>query len=130
MFSWLQFEKDRNNSIFIPNKSWFHLKRFTTHQLICIVVFFLFSLKSSGQTAKIDSLTNLISEVKGEELCQVYLDLAKEYNYVDPNKVIYYADLALPIAVENGNKEQEAVITSYSIHYTKLYETPDIIIVL
>jgi len=84
------------------------LKRFTTHQLICIVVFFLFSLKSSGQTAKIDSLTNLISEVKGEELCQVYLDLAKEYNYVDPNKVIYYADLALPIAVENGNKEQEA----------------------
>lgn len=84
------------------------MKRFTTYSLFCLLLLVILALKVSGQTAKIDSLTNLIPGLKGEELCQVYLDLAREYNFVDPNQVIYYANLALPIAVESGNKEQQS----------------------
>ncbi|PTN08532.1 tetratricopeptide repeat protein [Mangrovibacterium marinum] len=79
------------------------------YQLVCIVIGCLFTLSSNGQTAKIDSLTNLIPGLRGTELCQVYLDLAKEYNFVDPRQVIYYANLALPIAEQQKDKVQQSM---------------------
>jgi signal transduction histidine kinase len=89
-------------------KSWAHLKKIR-YQLVFIVVFiFIFlSFKGSGQTAKIDSLRGLIPGLNGEKLCEAYLGLAKAYRFVDPGQMIYYADLALPIALETGNQKQE-----------------------
>ena len=54
-----------------------------------------------------------------------YLEISKEYVYIDPAKVIEYANLAMPIIQENQDREQEAFanllrITSYNVCYTKL----------
>ncbi|WP_163717182.1 tetratricopeptide repeat-containing sensor histidine kinase [Mangrovibacterium lignilyticum] len=79
----------------------------TLYKFICLVVFSLSALISYSQTAKIDSLSALLPQVKGEELADLYLELSKEYSFVDPSKTIYYGKLALPIALEHHNREQE-----------------------
>ena len=78
-------------------------------KLVCLVVFTFCALTNFSQTAKIDSLSALLPQAKGDELINLYLDLSKEYTFVDPSKEIYYANLALPIALDNENKEQECV---------------------
>ena len=76
-------------------------------KLVCLVVFTFCALTNFSQTAKIDSLSALLPQAKGDELINLYLDLAKEYAFVDPSKVIYYGNLALPLALENKDEEQE-----------------------
>ncbi|RKD87755.1 ATP-binding protein [Mangrovibacterium diazotrophicum] len=76
-------------------------------KLVCLVVFTFCALTNFSQTAKIDSLSALLPRAKGGELVNLYLELSKEYAFVDPSKIIYYANLALPITLENKNEEQE-----------------------
>ena len=82
----------------------------TLYNLLGIFIFILCALPDSAQTVKIDSLTALLPDLKGEKLSSVYLELAKEYSYIDPSKIIYYANLALPIALENKDEKQECSI--------------------
>ena len=47
--------------------------------------------------------------LKGERRADCYLELSKEYTYIDPSKVVEYGRLALSIIQEYQNKEQEAL---------------------
>ncbi|WP_372775743.1 tetratricopeptide repeat protein [Mangrovibacterium sp.] len=76
-------------------------------KLVYIVVFLICALNCYSQTAKIDSRSALIPQLDGKELVEVYIDLSKEYQYLDPSKVIEYGKIALDIASENRDRPGE-----------------------
>ncbi|MEL7585594.1 MAG: tetratricopeptide repeat-containing sensor histidine kinase [Prolixibacteraceae bacterium] len=75
--------------------------------ILCLVTLILPGFNAGARSEKIDSLTSLLPLQKGEGLAQIYLELSRAYNYVDPLRMIEYAGKALPLARGAGNPEQE-----------------------
>ncbi|MGD9930627.1 MAG: ATP-binding protein [Mangrovibacterium sp.] len=82
------------------------MKRFQ-YSFVCFIVFLFFAATAKAQSPAIDSLVQVLPGQKGEGLARVYLELSKEYSYIDPARTVEYANLAMPIILENQNKEQE-----------------------
>ena len=78
------------------------------HKIYQVAIFLLFSFVCQAQSVAIDSLLRVLPTLKGENLSRAYLEISKEYAYIDPAKVIEYANLAMPIIQENQDREQEA----------------------
>ncbi|MGV8096077.1 MAG: tetratricopeptide repeat protein [Mangrovibacterium sp.] len=77
------------------------------YKLIVLFALILAGINVWAQSSKIDSLNNLLSGQKGEELARTYLELSRAWSYIDPTKMIAFADKALSIAREAGNLKQE-----------------------
>lgn len=76
-------------------------------KLVFISVFLLCAHSGFSQNAKIDSLKALLPDAKEIRLADLYIQLAKEYTFIDPSMIVYYADLALPIAIKAKDKPRE-----------------------
>lgn len=75
-----------------------------------LIIFF--SISGAGfnlmaQSSKIDSLNNLLSSRSGEAFARTCLELSKAWKYIDPVKMVTYAEKALPIARGEGDRELE-----------------------
>lgn len=77
------------------------------YKLIILFVIILSGMCVSAQSSKIDSLNNLLSGQKGKDRAHTYLELSRAWIYIDPAKMVVFAEKALPIARETGNQEQE-----------------------
>ena len=77
------------------------------YKLIVVFAVILSGMNVWAQSSKIDSLNNLLPGQKGGNLAQTYLELSKAWNYIDPSKMIVYAEKALAIATAEGNTKQE-----------------------
>lgn len=67
----------------------------------------LFLFKLQAQNTEIDSLIQLANLATPEEKPTIYNHLSSLYHFEDPQQTIDYAYLALSIAVELNNKEEE-----------------------
>ncbi len=83
------------------------MKRFC-NKIFILLFNVLFVSGVWAQSEKIDSLTALLPNLEGEALAKTYLDLSKEYTYIDPSQTIAYAQKALPIINDNKNELQES----------------------
>jgi signal transduction histidine kinase len=72
-----------------------------------LLIIILAGMNVWAQSSKIDSLNNLLPGQKGENLARIYLELSKAWNYIDPSKMVYFADKALSITRETGKLKQE-----------------------
>ena len=74
-----------------------------------IHIFLLFANQVISQTSKIDSLTNLLDDQKGDELIFTNLKLAKEYLYVSPDQTVEISKKVYPLACQSKNRELECL---------------------
>ncbi|MDX9882015.1 MAG: tetratricopeptide repeat-containing sensor histidine kinase [Prolixibacteraceae bacterium] len=73
-----------------------------------VLIFFLFVFfvyPAGSQISKIDSLTSLTGSQEGEELASTYLQLAKEYLYIAPDKALEVSQKAFHTAIESKKPE-------------------------
>ncbi|MEN6454041.1 MAG: tetratricopeptide repeat-containing sensor histidine kinase [Prolixibacteraceae bacterium] len=77
------------------------------YKLFFFFVVILEGMNVLAQSSKIDSLNNLLPGQEGGNLAQIYLELSRAWNYIDPSKTVIYAGKALPIARETKNLKQE-----------------------
>lgn len=82
---------------------------FRGNSVLILILFIFFSNQAGSQSAKIDSLSNLIELQKGEDLASTYLKLGKEYLYIAPDKTVEFGEKALPLALEAKSSELESL---------------------
>jgi tetratricopeptide (TPR) repeat protein len=99
---------------------------------ITFIIFILLAIKVIGQTKKIDSLQEVISQKKSDTAKATILnELAFEYRTINPDTAIYFARQALSFSQSNHFEIGEAeAYTAIGIAHNSLGESDDALLLL